>query len=200
MTVETSAPFLRLFLAVALPDAIRAELRRAQSQLRRDAPPGAWRWTRPEQFHVTVKFLGDIPPEQLGWLEAAVTVVCAGFPALTLTAQGIGYFPSPAKPRVIWAGATDAGNQLAELHRQLDTALRPLNPAAPPEKFRGHITLGRIKPGFHGRWEKMRERASRLQEQHFGTWHATAVDLMRSELTAEGTRHILVHRHPVHID
>ena len=71
------------------------------------------RWTRPEQFHVTLKFLGDVPAEQVGALENSVAAVCAASPALRLAARGIGFFPGERKPRVIWAGVADDSGQLA---------------------------------------------------------------------------------------
>ena len=105
MSDENSPAFLRLFIAIAVPPDVQKEIGRAQGQLRRSVPPGAIRWTRPDQFHVTLTFLGDVPAAQVAALEKSVSGVCAGFPALRLSANGVGFFPSEQKPRVIWAGA-----------------------------------------------------------------------------------------------
>ena len=169
---------------------MRQEIARAQSQLRRHAPPGAIRWTRPEQFHVTLKFLGDVPAAQVAALKESVSKVCTGFPALPLAAHGIGFFPGAQKPRVIWAGANDDSGQLAELFRQLDEALRPFAPAEKPQRFTGHITLGRFKPGHHCSISKLLERAAVLRDRHFGDWRAGAVEIVRSELTSTGALHM----------
>jgi 2'-5' RNA ligase len=129
MTEPNPSGFLRLFIAIAVPPGVRQEIGRAQGQLQqRNSPPGAIRWTKPEQFHITLKFLGDVPVEQAAALEKSTTAVCKTFPALKLSAHGIGFFPNERNPRVIWAGASDAGGQLSELHRQLDEALRWLAP------------------------------------------------------------------------
>jgi len=181
--------FLRLFLAIAVPPEVRAEIARAQSQLQRHAPPGVIRWTKPEQFHVTLKFLGDVPAEQVAGLEQSAAPVCAGFAPLKLSARGIGFFPNEGKPRVIWAGADDGPGEMAELFRQLDEALRWLAPAEKPERFSGHITLGRFKPGRHGSLEDLMKRVAMLRDQLFGEWQAGAVELVRSELTATGATH-----------
>jgi 2'-5' RNA ligase len=183
------SPFLRLFLALAVPLDVRKEIGRAQGQLRRLAPPGAIRWTQPEQFHVTLKFLGDVPAEQVAALEQAVSGVCSGSPAQRLSARGIGFFPNAQKPRVIWAGTGDDRGQLAELHRQLDEAVRPFAPAGKPERFAGHITLGRFKSGRHAAVETLLERATVLRDRHFGDWLAGEVAIVRSELTSAGARH-----------
>ena len=64
MTDDNSSAFLRLFIAFAVPADVRQEIGRAQGQLRRHSPPGAVRWTRPDQFHITLKYLGDVPATQ----------------------------------------------------------------------------------------------------------------------------------------
>ena len=168
---------------------VKKAIARAQGQLRREAPPGAVRWTRPEQFHVTLIFLGDVPAAQVAALENSVAGVCAGFPALKLAARSVGFFPNEKRPRVLWAGADDGGGQLAELHRRLEVAVQPFAPAEKPGRFAGHITLGRFKPGHHGAMEKLRKRAAMLRQQDFGGWLATEVEIVRSELTAAGAMH-----------
>ena len=189
MVSDNSSPFQRLFIALAVPPEIRVEIGRVQGRLRRDAPPGAIRWTRQEQFHVTLKFLGDIPSAQLAALEPAVYQACAGRPALRLSARGIGCFPNEQRPRGIWIRANDPDGQLAELRQRLDEAMRPFAPMAKPEKFTGHITLGRFKPGRHAAIEKLLERATVLRDRHFGDWTAVTVEIVRSELSSTGARH-----------
>jgi len=169
---------------------VRREIARAQGQLRRHSPPGAVRWSPPEQFHVTLKFLGDVPAAQVEALKQAVSKVCNGFPAMQLAAHGIGFFPGTQKPRVIWAGVEDARGHLGELHRQMDEAMQPFAPAEQPKRFAGHVTLGRFKPGFRAAIPKLLERAARLRSRHFGDWRADAVDIVRSELTSAGVLHL----------
>ena len=197
MEIENPAPFLRLFIAMAIPDAVRKEIWRAQSQLQRHAPPGAIRWTRPEQFHVTLKFLGDVPLEQIEPVEKSVAAVCGGFAPMQLTAHGIGFFPATYKPRVVWAGAAEATGRLVTLHRQIEAAMRPFAPAEPPERFTGHITLGRFKPGHRGSIGGMLERATILKNRQFGDWRVSDVDIVRSELTSLGSMHTLLCRFPL---
>ncbi len=189
MSGDNASAFLRLFIAVAVPLDVRKEIERAQGQLRRSAPPGAIRWTRPEQFHVTLKFLGEVPSALVAALEQSVSKVCSNCPAMQLSASCIGFFPSAQRPRVIWAGAGDNRRRLAELYRQMDEAVRPIAPAGKPERFAGHITLGRFKPGRHTAIEKLLERATTLRDRQFGDWLAGEVEIVRSELTSAGAMH-----------
>jgi 2'-5' RNA ligase len=144
MPDATPSALLRLFIALPVPAKKREVIARAQGQLKRAAPPGLIRWTRAEQFHLTLKFLGDIPATQVEALKVAVDEVCAGFSPMILSAGGIGFFPDERKPRVLWAGAADAGEQLAEVHRRIHAAVRPFAPADRSERFAAHITLGRF--------------------------------------------------------
>ena len=189
MTTDNPSAFLRLFIAIAVPPDVRQEIGRAQGQLRRNSPPGAIRWTRPEQFHITLKYLGDVPAVQVAALEETVAKVCAGCKALQLSAHSIGFFPSAQRPRVIWAGVDDPDGQLTELHRRIEAAVLPFARSEKPERFAGHITLGRFKPGPHGAVEKRLKRATVLCPRHFGDWPAAAVEIVRNEITADGARH-----------
>ena len=197
VAADHPAPFLRLFLALAVPPEVRQEIARTQGRLRRHSPPGAIRWTRPDQFHVTLKFLGDVPAEQMAALEKFLAPIGAACPALPLSARGIGFFPGAHQPRVIWVGTMDDQGRLSELHRQIDDALRRLAPAERPEKFTGHITLGRFKPGHHAAIPKLLELAAAYRDQHFGDWRAEAVELVRNELTSTGAEHAVMATFPL---
>jgi 2'-5' RNA ligase len=186
---ENQPAFLRLFVALSVPAVVRGEIARAQGQLKRCSPPGLIRWTKPEQFHLTLKFLGDMPSAQLELLEASVAEVCHSFPPVSLSAEGVGFFPNARKPRVIWAGALDGTGNLAELHRRIHAAVLPLAPADSSDRFSSHITLGRFKPGHHGSMKSLLERAARLAEKHYGGWLAEGVEIIRSDLTPDGAVH-----------
>jgi 2'-5' RNA ligase len=196
-TDEPTPAFLRLFIALAIPQNVQKVIGRAQSQLQRSSPPGAVRWTRPEQFHVTLKFLGDVPAAQVEALKVSVSGVSAGFPPLQLSSHGIGFFPNIQRPRVVWAGAEHDQGKLAELHRQLDEATRPFAPAEKPERFAGHITLGRFKPGHPAAIDKLLARAEVHRHRHFGDWEVGQMDIFRSELTSAGAMHSLFASFPL---
>jgi len=125
-------------------------------------------------------------------LPCVAASICAARPALQLSARGIGFFPGTHQPRVIWVGVRDGLGQLSELHRLIDDGLRWLAPAERPEKFTGHITLGRFKPGHHAAIPKLLELAAGYRDQHFGDWQAQAVELVRSELTSTGAEHTVM--------
>lgn len=127
---------LRLFIAIDLPDDVRRKLSTLASPL-----PGVV-WSRPEQLHLTLRFLGAIDETKVPALEEALaTVRCASF---ELTVAGCGLFPMDGLPRVIWASLRPTG-QLLHLRQQIDDALLGLSLPPDKEAFNPHITLGRIK-------------------------------------------------------
>jgi len=197
MTAENAAPFMRLFIAVAVSPGVRQEIGRAQSRLQRGMPPGAVRWTPPDQFHITLKFLGDVPAEHLAALQQSLAAICAAFHLLRLSAHGLGFFPNASRPRIIWAGASDSQSRMPELHRHIDEALCWLAPPERPEKFAGHITLGRFKPGSHAAIPKLLELIADVRDRHFGEWPAGEVQLVRSELTSIRAEHSVIARFPL---
>src|SRR4051812_7451283 len=105
---ETSSPELfRLFIAISVPDAVKTEMEQAQAELRRALPEGCVRWTRREQFHLTLKFLGSVEAQRVAALADAIRGACQGFTPLRLRAERIGCFPDLRFPRVVWAWVHD---------------------------------------------------------------------------------------------
>jgi RNA 2',3'-cyclic 3'-phosphodiesterase len=123
MTGEQASERCRLFVAIPVPDTVRAELLRVQSELQLLVPRGTVRWTNPEQFHLTLRFLGDVPFEHVAGLQASLRAVCAGIHPLHLLAQGVGFFPNARSPRVIWVGIHDRENRLLILQQKVESAV-----------------------------------------------------------------------------
>ena len=69
---------LRLFVAIALSEPVREELIRGQRELQPLAPPDSVRWTKPDQLHLTLRFLGDFPAHSVAALKESLAAACAG--------------------------------------------------------------------------------------------------------------------------
>src|SRR2546423_15665143 len=92
----------RLFVAINIPEPVKTEIEKAQAELRAALPERCIRWTRREQFHLTLKFLGNVEARGVPELTQAIALACRGFAALSLRAERIGFFPHMRSPRVIW--------------------------------------------------------------------------------------------------
>lgn len=156
----------RTFLAVAVPGALDLKLSRLQAQLAGEVPEGRWSVALP--FHITLAFLGDVDNTDLNAFCRAAAEAAAPVGRFELKLQGIGAFPNPARPRVVWAGVGGAGlGALGELHATLVAAVARMNyPADTRSAFLPHVTLGRF--GFG------RKPAHDLTPlvNHYKTWHA----------------------------
>src|SRR5881628_1816488 len=102
---------LRLFVAIAVPEEIKARLAALQRKWRERLGRSSVSWTRPEDFHLTLRFLGDVSSNRLEELTSALAAAAAPQAPLTLTVAGLGCFPNSRRPRVLWAGIRDEAGE-----------------------------------------------------------------------------------------
>jgi 2'-5' RNA ligase len=177
----------RLFVALELPEAVRAELERAQQRLRREVSSGLIRWARPDQLHLTLRFLGGVEAGRVPALVQALHQACRPFPALSMRAAGIGFFPNARRPRVIWAGVADMREQLAPLAAAVTQAPLAFSSEPPAARFAAHITLGRVKELSSVDAARLAHAAEREAGRLYGDWVAGEIALVRSRLAATGS-------------
>jgi 2'-5' RNA ligase len=189
MTAESLSQRFRLFVAILVPEAVRIEMIRVQQELRRLAPHDAVRWTKPEQFHLTLRFLGDVSSDRAAALKESVQTVCSGESALRLRAQGVGFFPNTRSPRVIWVGVNDGEGHLVALQKKIENTVRRFTEEPGGENFEGHVTLGRFKHFKRQEIGELTVRAQTMKNQEFGEWTAQEIEIIRSELSPEGARY-----------
>ena len=189
MTDDGLPEKLRLFVAISIPEPVRAEMLRVQRELQPLAPPDSMRWTRPDQLHLTLRFLGEVPVQSVAALKHALAETCAGFRPFRLSAKGIGFFPDVHAPRVIWVGIEDSEQVLADLQAAVERALSPFAENPVRERFRAHTTLGRFQKYRRYKTEQLVRRARSYESHGFGDWPVENMGLFRSELSPEGARH-----------
>jgi RNA 2',3'-cyclic 3'-phosphodiesterase len=126
---------MRLFTALALPDAVVEKLPAMQGGV-----PGA-RWQKREQMHLTLRFIGEADGAMTAAIDDALATVTA--PAFTLRLKGTGSFGGRL-PRDLWAGVEPSA-PLEHLNRKIESALQRLGLEAERRKFTPHVTLARLK-------------------------------------------------------
>lgn len=131
---------MRLFTGIDLPEDIAANLSGLLDRLR---PEAHLKWTPPYNLHITTKFIGEWEESRLNELIAALKPIENRSP-LQIQIEGIGWFPNPHSPRILWTGVK-SGPELAQLASDTDRALAKLG--IPPESkpYSPHLTLARIK-------------------------------------------------------
>lgn len=181
---------MRLFTALDISDDVRAALVELLGKLR----PGArFQWSPPENLHITTKFIGEWPVERMGELRSALGDV-ARPGAIPVRVEGLGWFPNPHSPRVLFAGIT-AGDGLAALHRDTDTVCAGLGIAAETKKFSPHLTLARIR-SLEGLVE-VRRTIAQLPDTGFGQFEARAFGLYESIAGPNGSEYKKVEEYPL---
>lgn len=178
---------LRLFLALSVPENVQAELLRLQQQLKPLLPLRAGHWTKPEQFHLTLKFLGHVPAADVAAIGEAAGAVCAETPPLRLRAEGTGFFPSPFSPPVFWVDIKSPDNALLAFQRRLEDAIGRFAEKPESKKFIAHVTLARLEKMRRSDAEKFAAQAK--TGRFFGEWTAVEVKLMESQLRPTGAIH-----------
>ncbi|HZV34697.1 MAG TPA: RNA 2',3'-cyclic phosphodiesterase [Verrucomicrobiae bacterium] len=180
----------RAFISLPVPEEVKVEIRRLQNELRTHLPDDAVRWTRPEQVHLTLKFLGNIPAKRVDELTAALREVCDGFAPIALRAEGVGFFPLRGIPRVLWVSVQDEREELSHLQQKIETVANRIIVAREEERFKGHLTIGRAKNLRSSQARKLMDLAKDFEGKSFGDGRAESVELMRSELGSDGSRYL----------
>lgn len=135
---------VRAFLALEIPDNVKKTLEIARDEVRRTLPSA--RWTRPEGWHLTLKFLGDSEKNTLGRLIRDLGPRLVGLSAVAVELSGGGFFPSPVRPRVAWIGGPAAG--AAPVVEAVETAAVRVGYPGERRPWTAHLTIARLK----GRW------------------------------------------------
>lgn len=134
---------LRLFIALAFPDEVRAELKRVAGAMRTFAPHGT-RWVNVDGAHLTLRFIGSTPPDAAPALGEATVRAAQGIAPFELSLAGAGVFPSRGAPRVLWVGVGGALDALTGLRDGVEDALAGSGVPSDERNFAPHVTLARV--------------------------------------------------------
>ena len=185
---------MRIFIALDIDEAIRGRIARFLDGVRGFAPDA--RWVRPESLHVTLKFIGETAPENVGQIKEKLKAVEAN--AIEMNIRGSGFFPGAKSPRVFWLGI-EAGPSLAALASTVDDRVAALGIAKEDHPFSPHLTLARgggsagsprsKSDGFKPSFQRLQEKLAALPVPEFGTMTAREFFLYQSHLSRGGSRY-----------
>ena len=179
---------LRCFVALVLPDDVKAALAAQQQRLRSDLPAS---WSRSETIHLTLHFLGDLAPLQADRVAAALARTCADHAPFRMLARGLGVFPDPRRPRVLWAGLV-AADPSVYLRQALCDPLVACGVKVDPKAYHPHLTLARFRKSLGRQCLSLLGSILRDEQRNYGTVPVEEVRLYRSELLPSGARHTVL--------
>lgn len=180
---------IRAFIAISLPGGVQRFLAGLQSDLKNRGITGSW--PRADSMHLTLRFLGNIPSDQIEGIRESMLKAAQNSSPCILGASGIGVFPSVKKPRVIWSGIKGETHSLERIHRELEAALfRSIGLKKENRRFAPHFTLARVKKPVHPR--EMIQIMQAYQKTSSPEFKAGDIKLFKSELGPSGAQHALL--------
>ena len=141
---------MRAFIAIQLPPGIKDALAGLQRKLKTKEIQISW--VKPQNLHLTLKFLGNIQPVKLIEIEATLEGIIKNSAGFRIQLETLGAFPSVRAGRIIWVGARRVAPELKTLAGLIETGLEKTGIPKEKRAFSAHITIGRIKripPGFN---------------------------------------------------
>ena len=178
---------VRAFIAVPLPDALKAALATLYARLGKQIPDA--RWSRPESLHLTLRFFAEATQEDLEKIRVSMLSIEGCQRAFEVSATGLGSFPDPRRPRVLWVGLRPVA-PLQGLYWRIQSALALAGIPKEPRPFSPHLTIGRLRQTGPDLSLKL----TRAATQRYGGFPVDQLVLYESRLHPGGAEHIPLSR------
>ena len=173
---------LRIFIAIKIPGIVAKQIIRTSEPLRKIKD--RVKWVEPENFHLTLKFLGDTPQDRLEPICDALCAATKNTGKFDVTFGGAGAFPGPRRPKVLWIGVNQGGHQMIRMAESVDQALETLGFTREKRPFSPHLTIGRYKDRRGG--GNLTEPLQAMAEFTTDIFTCDKIHLIKSVLTPKG--------------
>lgn len=184
---------MRLFVAIDIPTHTKNELISGYSEVKErldTAGRGAVKWVQPQNWHITLKFLGEVPEKLCERCTYILTSCAHQYTPFKMRIRHMGCFPTPKRPKVLWAGVEEAVETLSPMSACLEEAFEEIGIAREERGFHAHLTFGRVKKFTPGIAQAMVDCLStRVQSDWF---EVRNLNLYKSVLTPKGPIYSLI--------
>lgn len=184
----------RVFIAIELPIEVRERILAHVKQVRKLVPDAQAGWGRPENIHLTLKFLGDTPQPQVENISEATSRSVSQIRSFKLGVAGSGAFPRRSVPKVLWIGVSDHEGKLADLHARLEEECSLMGFKKEERRFHPHLTVARLRKPQDARSLAAAHNQLQFEPTEFDV---SEVLVIRSELSSAGSRYTTLSRHPL---
>ncbi len=134
---------MRTFIAIQIPDIVKSELVQIIDKLK--SSQADVKWIKPEGIHLTLKFLGNIDEQKATEVKEVLNKAAKAEIPFEITLEGLGAFPKPASPKVIWTGVKEGAQNTINLVKNLEEQLEKIGFEKERRSFYPHLTLGRLR-------------------------------------------------------
>jgi len=183
---------VRIFVALEPPREVCEAVATAAARLLRGLR-GA-RLVPPANLHVTVRFLGPVDADRVPAVMAALRAAADGVGPGGARVQGLGAFPSPQRPRTVWAGVNDAQATVGALEEAVSDRLEVAGFPRDRRPFHPHLTLARFRRPPRA---ALADAFARAETADFGALPVRALTLFESRLAPDGARYCVLERVPL---
>jgi len=176
---------LRCFIAVEVPGPMKRAIGDMIDNLKKSGSDV--KWLRPENIHITLKFLGSTEESLLDEVKESLSKKLSPYSPFYITISGIGCFPDERRPRVVWVGTHESSGQVRDVQRAIEAEMAKFGFPSEERNFSPHLTIGRVKSR-----EKIAALITMLGEYRqvsFGDLDVRGVTLMKSELNPAGAKY-----------
>jgi 2'-5' RNA ligase len=175
---------IRCFIAIPLSDSLREGISALLDDLKK--MNADIRWVRPENVHITVKFLGDIDENVLPAIRETLSKIAASQKSFTVKLSGTGFFPDKRRPRVVWVDIQEYQG-LKELNEIVEESMVSIGFKREDKHFSPHLTIGRVRTQKN--LSSLLEAMETLKGRDFGNIQVRLLSLMKSELKPTGAEY-----------
>ena len=187
----------RVFCAIALPRDLHERLTTHIKRLRDIVPDARASWSRADNIHLTLKFLGDITLPQVEKLSEAVSRSVEDFAPFKIVLEQTGFFPAHGSPRVLWIGVNDLEGKLGELYARLEDETANSGFHKEPRPFHPHLTLARLRKPQHARTLASAHKAMEFEPAEIVV---SELLVIRSELSNTGSHYTTISQHSLNVE
>jgi 2'-5' RNA ligase len=173
---------LRTFIAVSLPSSVLTGIEKLVRSFQSNGDGVNWGETK--NLHITLKFLGDMPLNDLPQLISTVTQSIQQIDSFDLVLHGIGVFPNWESSKTIWIGCREGSDGLKQLAENINKGLIPLGFPVESRRFSPHLSIGRVKKASQE--SSLVSMLTEQQDRLFGSCSVSEVQIFSSELTRKG--------------
>jgi len=185
----------RLFISIPVPEAIAEKISEVANEIKEKA--FKLKWVSSCNYHITLKFLGGVPVDNIGVIEDVLGRVIAdiGISPFKVTCKGAGAFPGFKNPVVLWVGIEDEKASINSVAMKIEDGLFEIGYTKEKRDFHAHVTIARIRRQVN-KISGLKELAEGYKEFSFGEFTVNSVKLMESILKPEGTGYSCVKDFP----
>ena len=179
---------MRTFIAVGISSEVRERIARIQAEFRKGDPDV--KWVKPENVHITLKFLGEVSEDKLPAVIEKTRLAVTRISNFRVHLSELGSFPNLKSPRVVWVGVSEGKEELRNLNKKIEENLSYLGFAKEKREFSVHLTIGRVRSP-RGK-EKLVKKIEEMESSDVGEFSVDKVLVMESQLSSRGPTYRII--------